>query len=679
MVLGLARLRFRLVADALLAGLALLVATPAHGYDVQRSANGALLRYANRPVAVYVVYKGAPLGLTPATVHKAVLGAIGAWTAVAGTQIPVAYGGLITEPSRYDISVQFDAAYAIGDGDVLAKTLRHTNAAGELVRTDIVINNRDVQWTAGPLKGSAQVAADLQGVLTHQIGHALGLGHSRDTTATMYFYGTASSIRSLSADDAAGARFLWPKDGKRPPTAQLCDGCDGDTDCSSALCLAWPDGARHCAQACETHDDCPIGASCGTYGTGAAAGQACLPNEGHCKPDAAVASTGDACASDSACVKGFCMPGGDVGFCTNSCKNCSAPGQCVTTTVGGLCLVAGSGIMGAQCWLPGNCQSFLCSPSIAGGGHCSRSCASGCPSGWACDDKNVCAPAKNPSGLPVGWPCKSGFDCAGGKCATTSGGRFERVCSQSCQLASDCPSGTGCSTTGETSMCLPPMGAQPSAGVPCPASGFCGSTLVCDEGLLDSVGACRNLCAPFSPANPCLSGEVCAFVGALSSGQGACRPAVGGSRPYGAACTAQDPCRADLVCATASKPPLATDSAGTCRADCDLQSASGCESGEVCVPVSGQNRGACLPAAPKVAQVTQVVAKVVKMKNFAALAVNLPKTVRSSLWKYTPPPAPPPADDGCAASATAPHNRSVALLVLVFASLTAMGGRRRRG
>ena len=52
---------------------------------------------------------------------------------------------------------------------------------------------------------------DMQEVITHEIGHALGLGHSNDDTATMYAVVHFDNRCSyLLADDMEGIRFLYP-------------------------------------------------------------------------------------------------------------------------------------------------------------------------------------------------------------------------------------------------------------------------------------------------------------------------------------------------------------------------------------------------------------------------------------------------------------------------------------
>jgi matrixin len=51
---------------------------------------------------------------------------------------------------------------------------------------------------------------DLQGIATHEFGHALGLGHSADTTATMFANTVdGKSHRTIEADDIAGVQALY--------------------------------------------------------------------------------------------------------------------------------------------------------------------------------------------------------------------------------------------------------------------------------------------------------------------------------------------------------------------------------------------------------------------------------------------------------------------------------------
>ncbi|MDF1798550.1 MAG: matrixin family metalloprotease [Planctomycetota bacterium] len=72
-------------------------------------------------------------------------------------------------------------------------------------------------WDDGP--GTAIGGVDLQGVATHEYGHALGLGHSSVAGATMAagFLGSGVDLRSIEPDDQAGIQAIYGLAGAAKP------------------------------------------------------------------------------------------------------------------------------------------------------------------------------------------------------------------------------------------------------------------------------------------------------------------------------------------------------------------------------------------------------------------------------------------------------------------------------
>ena len=94
------------------------------------------------------------------------------------------------------------------------------NDDGLITDVDIVFNGRDHQFSIEE-NNTPEDLTDLHGVMTHEIGHLLGLDHSPlvgepEERPTMYPYNTSSAPReerSLEADDLAGITAIYPVEG----------------------------------------------------------------------------------------------------------------------------------------------------------------------------------------------------------------------------------------------------------------------------------------------------------------------------------------------------------------------------------------------------------------------------------------------------------------------------------
>lgn len=209
----------------------------------------------------------------------------------------------------------------------LAQTIVHTDASGRLHDADIHVNGADYRFSLDGAPGTE----DARSVLVHEIGHALGLGHSADPRATMYVSGSGLRWRSLEKDDVDGVCALYPGRGSA--------GCDADPCPSGLVCVAGAcqrpgdrtdvcspcspdaiatceaagddarcvdlDGGRACGRPCATGADCGAGFTC--RATTEAGDWQCVSTSG-CANGASLCKTSADCNYPSAtCVGGACL------------------------------------------------------------------------------------------------------------------------------------------------------------------------------------------------------------------------------------------------------------------------------------------------------------------------------------------------------------------------------------
>lgn len=119
--------------------------------------------------------------------------------------------------------IDFGPLPKIGDDVVAGRTVKFPQESSDaddklnLTECDIRLNT-DVSWHI-PIEPPLLVNAhDLYGVVVHEFGHCIGLGHSADESAVMFFEANfPSSVsdllkkRELSSDDVKGRHFLYGK------------------------------------------------------------------------------------------------------------------------------------------------------------------------------------------------------------------------------------------------------------------------------------------------------------------------------------------------------------------------------------------------------------------------------------------------------------------------------------
>jgi len=180
-------------------------------FDVDRTETGNIIRPGQMPLAVY--WRPQAVGkLTSTQIETAIMAAIASWNDVSDSRVVLHFGGQVTKPPLYDIYITFDSAYDGSGGDITGRADRIHDDSGKVSRVEIALNAAPpLVWSLNPAAPfQTGELADLQGALTHHLGHAIGLGHSRHRYSVMYFYRTDAGQRVLSEDDRRGARFLWP-------------------------------------------------------------------------------------------------------------------------------------------------------------------------------------------------------------------------------------------------------------------------------------------------------------------------------------------------------------------------------------------------------------------------------------------------------------------------------------
>ena len=184
----------------------------ASAFVTRHDASGDTRRWpaSSLPVRYRVGVSGSAEGDEALT--KAVLRAFQTWNRVPGSYLRFRYEGRTRtiQPGRDEENcVLWVTAGWRHKPEMIAYTTIWFDAQGRVVEADIELNAEWFSWSAEGALGKV----DVQNVVTHESGHALGLAHSLESTGTTMFpvilLGEVLK-RSLDPDDAAGLRALYP-------------------------------------------------------------------------------------------------------------------------------------------------------------------------------------------------------------------------------------------------------------------------------------------------------------------------------------------------------------------------------------------------------------------------------------------------------------------------------------
>ena len=638
--------------------LSLFFATPAQSYISIKHGPQQQETIWSNPAIKWWMDVGAPPGVSESDALSALQAAFDSWEAVNCSEASFIYMGksgspqndsiyLNFEPDEWDPSVDGAAAFTVSE----------KKWGGNIKYSIIVFNAVDITWSTNAAESDWGLKSDLQGVASHEIGHALGLDHPWIRSATMFYSGGTSELRSLDPDDERGACYLYPTGTFN--AGLVCDSCQSNGQCSNGVCLGYPNenGNGFCGADCSSDGDCPNQFDC-VQVTGV--GGQCVPTYEYCTHFGSNVPLGGYCWGNQMCSSGQCIPLPGDAYCTQSCNtnsasSCTAGYKCLGSGSSGYCLKVGDKALGESCEAPLECATALCYAGL-----CTVECGvnDACPDGTSCFMDHCFPPgAKN-----YGEECDSHLDCQTQFCA----GLFEKFCSYECTSNDDCPSVAECLPAGYCSDLQ-----LAAKGDICQEDSACLPGLTC---IMDGPGAfghCHSLCDPFLDTG-CGGADECAWFYEPGTGtiKGGCIDAGGGGKHREGCGGDLGDCQDHLICAAL------TSIEGKCVRDCRVSDSYGCESWEDCFPLndpSDPQHGACVsngspppPPPPTDAGSVPDDQGVGTDPGTSMPPVDTTTTTDSS----PPPPAPPESSSGgCTTSNTSTPLMPLTTMVLCLFSV----------
>lgn len=408
-----------LVPSSLVVAVGLLVAVPAHAYrtgeDSPVLADRGRVAWGSLRIGFALNDSSLPTGVTKVQMEQALASSLDAWNAPECSVVDSYFAGWTSEAAAEKdgtntISWVDDwtgrGFPTLSPGTTVMQYRGHDDI-WEIADADIYLDATSYDWTTGGTKGTS-----LQAVLTHELGHALGLLHpcepngddgapdcerasDAEQATTMYPFYSAGQT-SLDGDDAAGICYLYPpaqECGQGCPRGEMCVEGECRATCRDAVCergevcgywdCAAPDSCldRYCiGAACKTTSDCGPLARC---------------VDGACA--SGPAAWGDACGESSDCAQGACVDAVCQPDCSND-SDCGSVGSCHPTLDGRAlgCKASRAYESGLHCAEGEDCKSGICiftaNPSV-----CTNECKTSdqCPERWSCgnvEGQQVCVP-----------------------------------------------------------------------------------------------------------------------------------------------------------------------------------------------------------------------------------------------------------------------------------------------
>lgn len=195
----------------------LLAPVAASAYEVKKDPTGNPVRVAQKEI-VFRLPAHVPPGLDAAEIGAAIERALAEWGEVSGLTFKVVRGdpyakiGYDPKGDNHNDILFIEHGWEWDDTGVAATILTIDTQTHTILDADIALNASEHRFKVLPDSSvPGGVYDDVQNAVAHELGHALGLGHSGVTGSVMYPSSPRGEVtkRKLTEDNVEGIRAIY--------------------------------------------------------------------------------------------------------------------------------------------------------------------------------------------------------------------------------------------------------------------------------------------------------------------------------------------------------------------------------------------------------------------------------------------------------------------------------------
>ncbi len=173
-----------------------------YAYVINRSESGTIIKWSSSKNINLFLSTSTP-DLSSIEVNSIVTDSLGEWSSRVSNPINISVSNDGEVSGRNDIYFQSDNEF-FSDPSIVAVTQYIVNSTTSFIQeADIVLND-----SAHTFSSNSASTKFLGNVITHELGHLLGMGHSQVISSSM-FYELRKGQATISADDDSGIRYLY--------------------------------------------------------------------------------------------------------------------------------------------------------------------------------------------------------------------------------------------------------------------------------------------------------------------------------------------------------------------------------------------------------------------------------------------------------------------------------------